>query len=251
MDTANIDLQAALDRVIAGRDGLCVLEAGCGSTSRVRLPAGARLVGIDISANQLARNTVLHERVLGDVQSYRWPRAEFDMIVSWDVLEHLPRPLDAMDRLVAALRPGGIVVLALPNLYSIKGLVTRLTPYRVHEWFYRYVIGDKRAQHEFDQFPTYLRAAIAPFRLARYARDNGLEIAYFNLYEGPVQCYLRKHNRLADRFFAAVGALSHAVTRGRYDLNWTDCMLVLRKGAGAAEEPAMQASAPKAQHAGA
>lgn len=243
MSAENDELQAALDRLLAGRSGLRVLEAGCGSTSRVRLPEGATLVGIDISASQLARNAVLHERVLGDVQSHRWPRAEFDLIVSWDVLEHLPRPLDALERLFAALKPGGIVVLALPNLYSIKGLVTRFTPYRVHEWFYRYVIGDRRARHEFDQFPTYLRAAIAPRRLARYAAANGMEVAHLRLYQGPVQTYLRRHNRAADVLFWTVGVLCRVATRGRYDLNWTDCMLVLRKGRVAAHEQASERAA--------
>lgn len=249
MSAENLELQAALDRLLAGRSGLRVLEAGCGSTSRVRLPEGATLVGIDISESQLARNTVLHERVLGDVQSHRWPQPEFDVIVSWDVLEHLPRPLDALDRLFAALKPGGIVVLALPNLYSIKGLVTRCTPYRVHEWFYRYVIGDRRAKHEFDQFPTYLRAAIAPRRLVRHAVANGMEVTHQRLYQGPVQTHLREHNRIADAFFGAVGMLCRIATRGRYDLNWSDCMLVLRKGKVAVPEQASGPAGPAVRQA--
>ena len=40
------------------------------------------------------------------------------------------------------LRPGGRAVLALPNILSLKGLVTRFTPWWFHVWVYRRVLGD-------------------------------------------------------------------------------------------------------------
>jgi hypothetical protein len=44
------------------------------------------------------------------------------------VIEHLPEPTKALDRLIAALNLGGGLVLAFPNLWSLKGLVTKFTP---------------------------------------------------------------------------------------------------------------------------
>lgn len=38
-----------------------------------------------------------------------------DAIVAWHVIEHVPRPWALLDAAAAALRPGGIVVLATPN----------------------------------------------------------------------------------------------------------------------------------------
>src|SRR5579862_6866063 len=95
-----IDLKETVSDVagglLKGRDRLKVLEAGCGSSSHVRLPGTVHAVGIDISAEQLAKNTAVQEKILGDIQQYRLPRGEFDVTVCWMVLEHLSNPGDAL-----------------------------------------------------------------------------------------------------------------------------------------------------------
>lgn len=230
MSAANLDLQAAVTRLLEGREPIAVLEAGCGSTGHIDLGDKLRLTGIDISENQLRRNAQLDERILGDIQSYRWPAPRFDAVVCWDVLEHLPRPAAALDNLFDAVKPGGIVVLAFPNLYSLKGLVTKLTPYFVHVWFYR-LMGDHRPMEEFDQFPTYLRPSMGPTPVRRHGQEKGFSVVYFRLYEGPVQAALRRRSRVADGFFGALGVASRALTLGRLDMNLSDCMLVFRKPA--------------------
>src|SRR5688572_8700064 len=89
------------------RDQIDILEAGCGSGSYLRFPSNARITGIDISAEQLQRNTRIHERILGDLQTYAFAPSTFDAIVCWDVLEHLAAPASALDRFATALRTGG------------------------------------------------------------------------------------------------------------------------------------------------
>src|SRR5271165_3896175 len=101
------ELEALLDRLLTHGQGILALEAGCGSMSHFRLPSKTRLVGIDISERQLANHGRLDEKVLGDLQSYDWSTARFDLVVCWDVLEHLPDPVAAMERMFAATRPGG------------------------------------------------------------------------------------------------------------------------------------------------
>jgi SAM-dependent methyltransferase len=231
MNEANGKLQNMLDRLMAGRSNVRLLEAGCGSTSHLRLPSDWHLVGVDISENQLRRNKHLHEKILGDLQTHVWPANSFDIIVCWDVLEHLPEPGKAMDQLLHALKPEGLMVLAMPNLYSIKGLVTKLTPYAFHKWFFRYVIGDKRDMSEFDQFPTFLRPEIAPHRVRRRAQARHADVVYLDVYEGPVQSHLRRHSRLADMAFSLVGAVSRFLSLGRLDLNCTDYIIVLQSRA--------------------
>lgn len=46
------------------------------------------------------------------------PRGEFDAVVMADVIEHLPRPGESLDRAHALLRPGGVVYLQLPDAGS-------------------------------------------------------------------------------------------------------------------------------------
>ncbi len=85
-------VDAVVARLLAGRPAPRVLEAGCGSSSRVALPAGRWLVGVDIAPRQLDKNTVLDEKHLGDLQTFSLPGAGFDLILCWDVIEHLPHP---------------------------------------------------------------------------------------------------------------------------------------------------------------
>ena len=189
---ATQSVQCAIDQILDGVDSPRVLEAGCGSTSRVRLPVSTHLAGIDIAQRQLDNNTALNEKILGDVQTHIWTQNSFDLIVSWDVLEHLNNPGAALERLVESLKAGGAIVLAFPNIWSLKGIVTKLTPFWVHTLFYRHIVGDKRSDDEWDQFPTYLRIAMAPGAIRKWARSKGLIVACEAVYEGPVQTVARR-----------------------------------------------------------
>ena len=104
-------LQAVVDQHLEGRDALRILEAGCGSASHLRFGPGAHLVGIDISERQLDRNGALDEKIVGDLQSHPLGSG-YDLIVCWDVLEHLPRPDDALENMLASVAPGGLLVIA-------------------------------------------------------------------------------------------------------------------------------------------
>lgn len=44
---------------------------------------------------------------------------EFDIITMWDVLEHLPYPVEALEKVSRMLKPGGILVLSTPSLESL------------------------------------------------------------------------------------------------------------------------------------
>lgn len=222
-------VQAVLDQLLAQVPAPRVLEAGCGSTSRIALPRERQLVGIDISERQLARHPALDERILGDLERTTWPAHSFDLVVCWDVIEHLQRPDLALSHLMASLRPGGGLLLAFPHFWSLKGLVTKLTPFGFHAWFYRHVLGDRRARAALDQFPTPFRPDIAPQRIKRLATQLGLSVAYEEIYEGPVQTNMRQRKRLYNWAFAALGGVSRALTLGRLDLGLSDCILILRK----------------------
>ncbi|MFO7974139.1 MAG: methyltransferase domain-containing protein [Candidatus Hydrogenedentota bacterium] len=206
-----------------------VLEAGCGSTGQIGVDPEWHVTGIDISEQQLSRNTFLQERILGDIETYRLQEESFDLIICWDVLEHLPNPERALQNLFKAVSAEGLVVLAFPHVLSIKGLVTKFTPFSVANFFYRHIIGDKRDASELNQFPTHMRLDILPGRIVALAEKQGLEVCYRYLYEGPVQRYLRAVSRVADAGFAVTGFLLKTATLGFFEPNLTDCILILRK----------------------
>lgn len=206
-----------------------ILEAGCGARSHLPFPSNARLIGIDLSRAQLVRHEAAAARVQGDVERLPVATASVDAAVSWDVLEHVARPDRALAELRRAVRPGGVIVLALPHVLSLKGLVTRLTPWQVHVWVYRRVLGDATAGTEAsDQFPTTMRFVLRPAGLRRLARALDLEVLRLAAYEGPVPRHFRRRHRLGDLALGLIGAISRGLSFGRYDANASDLVVLLR-----------------------
>lgn len=161
-----------------------VLDAGCGEAICLPLPRGIHVVGVDRSAAALQRNENLDEAILGDLETDPLPTAAFDVVICWNVLEHLARPERALENLSQALRAGGLLVLGLPNLLGPKALATKLTPYRFHLWIYRRVLGNRNAgQDGHAPFPTHLRWMLRPGRLQRALAQHSLELAYIEFYE--------------------------------------------------------------------
>jgi SAM-dependent methyltransferase len=178
-------LQAHVDHLLVRKPDLDILEAGCGSASHLRFPGKrVRLTGIDISPEQLQRNTALDAAILGDIQHHDFTPSSFDVVVCWDVLEHLPRPDLALKRMLRALKHEGLLVLALPHVMSLNGLITKYTPHGVHVWFYRHLLGNRKAGRAgCAPFQTHLKFSTRPESVMHYAAGNRGSIAYFDAYD--------------------------------------------------------------------
>jgi 2-polyprenyl-3-methyl-5-hydroxy-6-metoxy-1,4-benzoquinol methylase len=120
--------------------GLRVLDLGCGGghNGAMLKKAGAReVVGVerDTGAAQDARKRL--DRVI-DCDLAKLDPADlgdelFDAILASDVLEHLYDAEDVLARAVTRLRPGGAVVLSLPNIsnvYVVSQLLLKTWPRR-------------------------------------------------------------------------------------------------------------------------
>lgn len=98
-----------------------VLEAGCGvgaqTVTLARNSPRARITAVDISANSLAEASarvgaagLANVRFLqADVFALPFDPESFDHVFVCFVLEHLSRPLEALEALKALLRPGGTI----------------------------------------------------------------------------------------------------------------------------------------------
>lgn len=225
-----VELQQTVDRLRGGREGLRVLEAGCGSSSHFDPGPGAHLLGVDISEKQLERNAALGEKLVGDIQALDLDGRQFDIVVCWDVLEHLPRPADALRDLAAATAPGGVLILAMPNPLSLKGLVTKLTPYRAHVFVYRVVFGNPSAgTDDRGPFHTFMRFAIASRSIVRAARQHGLTVLYQARYESPMQKEVRRKYPPVDLVWRTGALLLRTLSAGRVEPGVTDVVLVLHR----------------------
>lgn len=103
--------------------GSTVLDVGCatGYLAEALVARGCVVSGIeyDAEAAEKARPHLDH-LVVGDLVTMDLAREfgdrRYDVIVCADILEHLPDPVDALRRLVTLLRPGGSVVISIPNV---------------------------------------------------------------------------------------------------------------------------------------
>jgi SAM-dependent methyltransferase len=167
--------------------GATVLDVGCGSGRifRYELQAGCRVVGVDIGA-ELRDNPNVAGRVRGDVQRLPFADASFDAVLASHVMEHLPRPDEALAEVARVLKPGGRFQLLTPNRFHYVPLVASLVPQRLHVWFNR-----RRGVEERDVFPTLYRANTAG-RLRRLLEGAGLTVERLDRFETEPE-YLAFH----------------------------------------------------------
>ena len=62
--------------------------------------------------------------------------ASFDVVTAWAVFEHLHDPAAAFARVAALLRPGGQLIVQVPNLRSIRARFARLEDIPRHLYFF-------------------------------------------------------------------------------------------------------------------
>ncbi len=170
------------------RTRLSIYEAGGGSTSFLPLEVlrRAHVTVVDIDEDQIRNNDYAQETILGDIQSYRFAPASFDLVICYNVIEHLPDVEAALLRFCESLKPGGLILIGAPNPKSLSGVVTKYSPHWFHVWFYRHVRGDKKAGLPGQApFPTHYHPLVTPSKLEAFARANGLQMIYRREYESP------------------------------------------------------------------
>ena len=113
---------ALLERWAGGRRGR-LLDVGCsaGLFSELARDAGWEVLGIEPSRwlADRARERLGEEAVLcARLEEVDLPPGSFDAVCLWDVLEHVSDPEAFLAQAAAALRPGGLLALNVPNLQS-------------------------------------------------------------------------------------------------------------------------------------
>lgn len=100
-----------------------LLDLGCwvGFLLSEAAERGWDAIGVEPSAfaSAYARDRLGLDVRTGELLTTPLPLAHFDAIVMGDVIEHLPRPAEALERMAKLLRPGGIAWMALPDTGSL------------------------------------------------------------------------------------------------------------------------------------
>jgi ubiquinone/menaquinone biosynthesis C-methylase UbiE len=102
--------------------GLNVLDAACGVGYGSVLIAkhAASVTALDVSTAALAIGTAtyVHPSVhfaAGRVEALPFPNEQFDIIASFETIEHIADPAAAISEFARVLKPGGRVFLSVPN----------------------------------------------------------------------------------------------------------------------------------------
>lgn len=209
-----------------------LLEAGCGSFSYISIDRKTHIVGMDISDEQLDKNDKLDVKINADIQTYEFNNDDYDIIICWDVLEHLENPKMAMENFVKASKKGGIIIIAVPNMQSLKGLVTKFTPHWFHVFFYKHILNKPNAGEPGNApFPAFLKYEMSPSYLQKFAKGHQLEIAFMETYDALPRM-IREQRRYLLFIYRSLAFLLKILTLGKYGgRDNTDFVLVLHKPA--------------------
>jgi 2-polyprenyl-3-methyl-5-hydroxy-6-metoxy-1,4-benzoquinol methylase len=118
--------------------GVRVLDAGCGTGYGLGIlrEAGAQsVVGVDISPEAVEHAAGSHgtesvDVVVGDVRHLDFADAEFDLVLCFEVIEHVDERDAILDELARVLSPTGVLCISTPNrLVYPPG-----NPYHIYEY---------------------------------------------------------------------------------------------------------------------
>lgn len=210
-----------------------ILEAGCGRRWNLDLSGvDVHLTGIDIDADsvrvRVAEAGDLDEAIVGDLREADLPAGSYDIAYSSFVLEHVAGAEQLLDRLVAAVRPGGLLLLRIPDRDSVFAFLTRCSPHWVHVQYWKRIRGIERAGTPGSgPFPVVYDKVVSWHGMTGYCNQHGLAIldAYSNNFH--LGNYGR-HAALVDYGLRSVALLS----LGRLTAGYNNIAFVIRKPAG-------------------
>jgi SAM-dependent methyltransferase len=211
---------------------LSIYEAGGGSTSFLPLDIlrRARVTVVDIDEDQIRNNDYAQETILDDIQTFRFPSGSFDLVICYNVIEHLADVEAALLGFCESLKQGGLILIGAPNPKSLSGVVTRYSPHWVHIWFYRYVRGEKQAgQPGQPPFPTYFHPLVTLSNLEDFAASHGLQIIYRKQYESPRYPEMRARRPVFAALLDSVARVMNFLLPGNVDVRRGDYHVILRK----------------------
>jgi ubiquinone/menaquinone biosynthesis C-methylase UbiE len=170
--------QEALLNLLCLEKGEKVLDIGCGNLRDFKnmKKSGVSYFGLDFSEEMLREGLENHPGcrgrvVLGDAIRLPFLPASFDKISMSEIIEHIPEYRKAVRGAAERLKPGGTLVVTVPNRKSLYGIARKLSE-RTRPW-----------EHPHDMWKT--RSEIAEsFGKAGLQADKALGCVYLPIVFG-------------------------------------------------------------------
>ena len=131
--------------------GAAVLDAGSGPGTWLlrRHYADIHVAGLDLFRPQ---PLPVGHYAIGSLDAIPYQSALFDVVLCYDVVEHLAQPRQTFAEFWRVLKPGGLCVVKTPNLYGPSTLAAAVLPHAAHLAVHR-GLGTR----EGSVFPTLFR----------------------------------------------------------------------------------------------
>jgi len=216
-----------------GNGPICLLEAGCGRPAETLGVDRLRTAGFEIRVTGVDHDDPLTRAVsgarsdldsvtLGDLRTVALTPRSFDIVHCAGLLERVSHAELVLDRFVAALKPGGILLLRLADRDSATGVTDRVAatvPGRMRELAWRQL-----RPGEPGPYPAVYEPIVSGPGIQGYALMRGLTIAHR-------QALVRTVARpgIAARTFLAARRFAAGVSHGRYTDQHDELLFVLRR----------------------
>ncbi|MEW9529036.1 methyltransferase domain-containing protein [Microbispora sp. NPDC049125] len=204
---------------------LDILIAGCGRGGT--LDTGRyepRMIGVDEDLPALRAHTGAREDLessyLGDLRLVPIPPRSFDVVYVAFLLERIQHAELVLDRLVAGLRPGGLLLLKMRDARSAYGFCDRVTP----GWLRRALWKTLTPAGSVGPLPAVYEPLTSREGIQAYCLMRGLMIAEdYSAVSGPAR--RGPHGALVAMVCRTVAALS----RGRLNGTEDEITMVIRR----------------------
>lgn len=225
-------LAAAMSAVASPAGDLRILEAGCGQRWPIQMPdLHLHITGIDLDAEALRirkeKQGDLETAIVGDLVTVDIPESAYDVAYCAFVLEHVAGAKDVIDRLIASVRPGGRVVILVPDGQSVYGFFAKRAPFRAAVFYKRYIEKFKDAgKPGHAPYPTVYDSVVTLAGMREYASAANVAV----IEEYGIDYVLNNFKRTKPLVRAGLRAFA-AASRGRLTASHNNLGFVFERSA--------------------
>jgi 2-polyprenyl-3-methyl-5-hydroxy-6-metoxy-1,4-benzoquinol methylase len=125
---------------------------------------------------------------------------QYDCVVSQDVIEHVPSPLEFLEQMTSLVRPGGTVIIGTPNASALRLDHAERYVHALHLPYHRHILSkealieaaERRGLKLLRYYPTQYSNTLVPFLNSRFYRyylditDDTLDVLTEAVRVGPL-----------------------------------------------------------------